>query len=128
MISVTRRRPQQVLQRSEAENHVLQVLLERAQDEILAQLVVQVRADQMKHVVEAGLHAMHPFGHVAALVQIEPLVNELQQAVQFGLALGHQRGRHVELVAGQGGQVEILLRAGLQNQLVHQVVAERRAR
>ena len=68
----------------------------------------------MKHVVEAALHAMHPFGHVSALVQIEPLVNELQQAVQFGLALGNQCGRHVELVAGQGGHVEIFIRAGLQ--------------
>ena len=37
--------------------------------------------------------------HVAALGQVQPLADELQQAVQLGLALGHQRGRHVELVA-----------------------------
>ena len=49
-----RRGPQQVLQRPEAEDRVLQVLLQRAEDEVLAQLVVQVRADQVEDVVEAA--------------------------------------------------------------------------
>ena len=65
--------------------------------------------------------------HVAALGQVQPLADELQQAVQLGLALRHQRGRHVELVGGQRRQVEILLAAGLHDELVHQVVAERQA-
>ena len=95
-----RRRPQQVLQRPEAEDRVLEVLLQRAEDEVLAQLVVQVRADQVEDVVEAASRpAATCSAHVAALVQAQPLAHELQQAVQFRLALGHERGRHVELVA-----------------------------
>ena len=63
-----RRRAEQVLQRPEAEDRVLQVLLQRPQDQVLPQLVVQVRADEVEHVVEAALHAVHLLAHVAALV------------------------------------------------------------
>ena len=50
-----------------------------------------------------------------------------KQPVQLGLALRHERGRQVELVGGQHGQVEILVAAGLHDDLVDQVVAERQA-
>ena len=101
-----RRGAEQVLQRPEAENDVLQVLLQRPQDHVLPQLVVQVRADEVENVVEAALHAMDLLAHVAAFGQVEPLAEEFQQSVQLGLALRHERGRQVELVGGQHGHVE----------------------
>ncbi len=64
---------------------------------------------------------------VAAFGEVQSLADELQQAVQLGLALRHQRGRHVELVARQRRQVEIFLAPRLHDELVDEVVAERQA-
>ena len=61
-----RRCAEQILQRAEAEDDVLEVFLQRPQDHVLPQLVVQVRADEMEDVVEAAFHAMHLLAHVAA--------------------------------------------------------------
>ena len=62
-----RRRAEQVLQRPETEDRVLEVLFERPQDEIFAQLLVQVRADQMEKLVEAG------FDRVEGLIPTDTL-------------------------------------------------------
>ena len=82
---------------------------------------------EVEVVGETALHAMDLVAHVAALAQVQPLADELQQPVQLRFALGNQGGGHVELVGSERGQVEILLHAGLQDELVDQVIAERQA-
>ena len=116
---------EQILQGPEAEDDVLEVLLQRPQNHVLPQLVVQVRADQRKDAVETPFHRMHLLAHVAALGQLEPLAKEFQQAMQFRLALGHERDRQVELVGGEYGQVEDVVRAGFHDDLVDQMIAKR---
>jgi len=51
----------------------------------------------------------------------------LQQGVQLGLALGHERGGHVELVRGERGQVEVGIAARVHDHLVDQVIADHQA-
>lgn len=70
------------------------------------------------------LDPMDALADVAARLQAEPLANEVEQVVQFGLALGNERGRHVELVAGQGRQVEGSVPPGFHDELVDQMIAE----
>ena len=61
--------------------------------------MVQVRADQVEDVVEPRLDAVDLLAACRGTRPGSAARGELQQAVQLGLALGHQRGRHVELVA-----------------------------
>ena len=123
-----RRRPQQVLQRPEAENRVLQVLLQRAEDEVLAQLVVQVRADEVEHVVEAAFPPAAPAGSRRG--------TPAGSAARGGIAAGRAvpTSRSGTSVAGTSNSFEVSdarskysSRAGLHDELVDQVIAERQA-
>ena len=122
-----RRRAQQVLQRPEAEDRVLQVFFQRPQDEVLAQLVVQMRADEMEDVVEAALHAVTCWLTSRHSPRFSRCADELQEAVQFGSRSGTS-------VAGTSNSFDVSAArskyssvARLHDELVDQVVAERQA-
>ncbi len=121
-----RRRAEQILQRTEAEDRVLQVLLERPEHEVLPQLVVQMRPHQRKDVGETFLGLPDASREVRLFVQLQFLAGEVQQVLQFGFAFGDQRGRDVELVPGQAVCAEAFVVA-FENQLVDDIVAERQA-
>ena len=124
MISLMLGARQQVLERAEAEDDVLEVLLERAEDQVLAQLAVQVGTDEREGVGVAFLDAVDAAVGVVFRGEVELAPQVVQQGVQFGLALGDEGGGHVELVAGEHGEVGRGLPIGLHDELMNEQIAE----
>ncbi len=120
--------PQQVLQGPEPKDGVFEVFLQGAQQDVLAQLGVQVNPHGPGHFGKPLLQEVNLLADIRNAVQVQLLANVLQQVVEFGFALGHQRGRHVELVGGDARQIEVPLVAGFHDELVDEQIAEREHR
>src|SRR5205807_7087342 len=108
----------QVLQRAESEHRVFEVLLERPQNEIAPQLLVQVRPYERKNAGELAFDLLNPPRQVWLAVEVELLAGIAQQLVQLGFAFGDERGGNVEFVPGEGPRGAPERRTPFENQLV----------
>ena len=124
---VDRRGTQQILQRAEAEDGVLEVLLQRPQDQVPPQLLMQVRPKQRKDVGELRLDLPDPAAEIGQRFELQLFVGRTASRLCSSVS------RSGTSVAGTSNSFHVR-RAGarrlvvaFQDQLVDDVVAQREA-